>query len=138
MTIDDEKKILKEPILPSNHLDYDKESLEISSSISIFDILRIKEPLDFIYMFFGFLAAIVTGASIPTFNVLMGQLINEINDENTGFGSSITLLVHALLALALINLCSGTIQVRSNLVTSSEIKNRYIVGHVMVRDKLID
>lgn len=84
---------------------------EENLTISLTELLLIKEPLDVILMFFGFIAAIITGASIPTFNVLMGQLINEINDENTGFGSSITLLIHALLALAFINLCSGTIQV---------------------------
>jgi hypothetical protein len=106
---------LKEPMISPREADHNLNFTKTDineKDISLFEILTIHEFYDVVLMFSGFVAAIVTGASIPIFNVLMGQLINEINDENTGFGSSVTLLVHALLALAVINLCSGTIQVR--------------------------
>jgi hypothetical protein len=115
-----ERVKLKEPILsPPGVSGAEKseanDNEEILKQLSLVDILTIEEPLDVFLMFFGFIAAVVTGASIPTFNVLMGQLINEINDTDSGFGSSISLLIYALLALAAINLCSGTIQVQYSL-----------------------
>lgn len=115
---------LKEPMLSSQEATCDTSPSPSESrdkQISIFEILTIHELSDLLLMLFGFLAAIVTGASIPIFNVLMGQLINEINDENTGFGSSVTLLVHALLALAGINLCSGTIQVSKRVILYADL-----------------
>jgi hypothetical protein len=133
---------LKEPILTTSEGSDEKNSQNILKSLSIFDILTIQEPLDVVLMFFGFIAAMVTGASIPAFNVLMGQLINEINDQSSGFGSSISVLVYALLSLALINLCSGTIQVIHQLHPSHNsspllICDRFIVGHAMVSDRQI-
>jgi hypothetical protein len=45
----------------------------------------------------------------------MGRLINDINDTESGFGSSINTLIRALIALAFVNLVSGTVQVSSNI-----------------------
>ena len=43
------------------------------------------EAIDVVYIFLGTLGALVTGASIPFFNVLFGRMLDALNGTTTSF-----------------------------------------------------
>lgn len=62
-------------------------------------------------MFLGTFGAIITGVSIPLFNVLFGEIIDSLNDDPNGFTDEINKLCIAFLVIAMANLFTGFFQV---------------------------
>ncbi|RYG70372.1 hypothetical protein EON64_00320 [archaeon] len=62
-------------------------------------------------MVLGTLGGIVTGVSIPLFNVLFGRIIDELNKNPNGFTEAINRLCLSFLVVACANLFSGFLQV---------------------------
>eukprot|EP01033_Poteriospumella_lacustris_P014692 gene14693-10505_t len=69
------------------------------------------EPYDYLLMFMGTFGGIVTGASIPIFNVLFGQILDELNGDPDAFDKGISQLCINFVIVAAANLLSGFCQV---------------------------
>jgi hypothetical protein len=59
----------------------------------------------------GTFGALVTGISLPIFNVLMGEMLNKLNDSPDSFEKSVAKLCIIFVILAVINVVSGFLQV---------------------------
>eukprot|EP00981_Chlorochromonas_danica_P008136 scaffold2028_cov181-Ochromonas_danica.AAC.14 len=66
---------------------------------------------DKLLMFLGTAGGIATGASIPVFNVLFGQIINALNRDPDSFSQRVNTLCIAFLIVAVANLLTGFLQV---------------------------
>jgi hypothetical protein len=63
-------------------------------------------------MFLGTLGGLVTGLSLPAFNVLFGEMLDTLNDSPDSFSKGIASLCIAFVIIAIINLFSGFFQVK--------------------------
>jgi len=77
---------------------------------SIFLLFGTADIIDIIAITFGSLAAFVSGMMVPYFNYEFANLINAANSDN--FNHKIPKLCEILLALSVIAIVAGTIQVR--------------------------
>jgi hypothetical protein len=69
-------------------------------------------PLDWVCIVLGTFGGIVTGLTMPAFNVLFGRMLNKLNDTSgDGFAAAIEELCYYFIVLAGINVVSGFLQV---------------------------
>ena len=66
---------------------------------------------DYFYMGLGTFGALVTGISLPIFNVLMGEMLDTLNDSPDSFEKAIAKICIIFVILAAINVFSGFLQV---------------------------
>ncbi len=69
------------------------------------------DSLDYFYMFLGTLGGIVTGVSVPAFEILFGLMLDSLNDDPDAFQKSIATLCIAFVIISVINIFSGFFQV---------------------------
>jgi ATP-binding cassette subfamily B (MDR/TAP) protein 1 len=67
--------------------------------------------LDYILMFFGVCGGLVTGFSIPFFNILFGRMLDNLNGNPNSFSQTIDTLCISFTVVAAANLLSGWMQV---------------------------
>jgi hypothetical protein len=72
------------------------------------------EGIDYLYMFLGSLGAMVTGISFPIFSVLMGQMLDNLNDSPNSFSDAVAKICIIFCILAGINIFAGFFQVSPN------------------------
>lgn len=81
-------------------------------SSSIRDIFQFTTKLDFLYMTVGGIGAMITGISIPLFNVLFGEILDELNGDGTEKLSDGVNKVALLFAIfAVVDFVTGLLQV---------------------------
>ena len=91
----------------------------------------------------GILGGVITGVSLPAFNVLFGRLLDSVN-ETSGFTDTVNQLCLIMLIVACFNLLSGFMQVGWLLYFACDTKKlmavsyciRYIVGQLLENVKL--
>lgn len=66
---------------------------------------------DYVLMFFGIIGGLVTGFSIPFFNILFGRMLDNLNGNPNSFSSTIDTLCISFCVVAGANLLSGWMQV---------------------------
>jgi ABC-type multidrug transport system fused ATPase/permease subunit len=66
---------------------------------------------DYVLMFFGTLGGLITGLSIPFFNILFGRMLDNLNGSPNSFSQTIDSLCIAFAIVAACNLLSGWMQV---------------------------
>jgi ATP-binding cassette subfamily B (MDR/TAP) protein 1 len=87
------------------------ESVDTSKTASLSQVFSNAECLDYIYMIIGSLGAIVTGLSIPFFNILFGEILDAVNTNPDDFQKRINTLCLSFTVVAGANLLSGFLQV---------------------------
>lgn len=80
-------------------------------SATMAELFSTAEPLDYVLMFFGCCGGIVTGLSIPFFNILFGNMLDELNKDPNGFADGIAKISISFCGVAAVNLLSATLQV---------------------------
>ncbi len=110
-----EKKEKSGAVAPVNT---DEESADIDTrgevtpaDVSVGVLLKYAEPIDYAAMFLGALGGIIVGASFPAFNVLFGQMLDQLNEDPSSFGKGIERISLLLVYLAIINIFAGFMQV---------------------------
>lgn len=87
-------------------------TIQERKSSSIRDIFQFTTKLDVLYMIVGGIAAIITGVSIPLFNVLFGEIMDELNGDGTEkLGPSVNKIAILFAYFAVINFITGILQV---------------------------
>jgi hypothetical protein len=81
--------------------------------VSFLTLFSTSEPLDVLFMVVGTISAIVTGVSIPFFNILFGRILDQLNGNTSSaqYQEKINTIVYAFVAVAGINLFTGYFQV---------------------------
>ena len=69
------------------------------------------DRIDFILLFVSTICSITTGLCIPAFNYLFGETLNKLNGNLDQFIHELNILCVYFVYLAIINLCSGFLQV---------------------------
>jgi hypothetical protein len=69
------------------------------------------EPYDWWLMVVGTIACIVTGASIPAFNILFGEMMDSLNRDPTNFEAEVNRLCIYYVIVSAANIFFGFIQV---------------------------
>jgi ATP-binding cassette subfamily B (MDR/TAP) protein 1 len=101
-----------------------------SRSASIRELLHTAEPLDYLLMFWGVIGGIITGFSIPFFNILFGRMLDALNSDPNSFSERIGKISIAFVITAVVNLVSGTLQVFCWTMTgerqSQKLREKYV------------
>lgn len=66
---------------------------------------------DVFYMIWGTLGGVLTGLSLPAFNVLFGEMLDTLNSSSGSFSQNVADLCISFVVIAVINLFSGFLQV---------------------------
>lgn len=59
----------------------------------------------------GTVGALVTGASMPFFNILFGEMLDELNGNPDQFDSAINRIAYSFIVVSVINIFTGFLQV---------------------------
>ncbi len=99
---------------------------EINFVVCLVQMFANATGIDYLYMSVGTFGALVSGISIPIFNVLMGRMLNNLNDSPNSFQDAVAKICIIFVILAGITLCSGFLQVCAqqylNITTASYFK----------------
>jgi len=82
-----------------------------SKTATFAEILSTAEPFDYVLMFVGTIGGLITGLSLPFFNVLFGRMLDALNTDPGSFEERIGGIALAFVGVACINLVSGWAQV---------------------------
>lgn len=105
-------------------------SSELTSAASLFELFSMAEPLDYLLMFCGTLGAIVTGISLPFFNVLFGRMLDALNADPSSFEVQVRMIALSFVGVAGANVISGYCQVACWSITgerqTQKFRERYV------------
>jgi ATP-binding cassette subfamily B (MDR/TAP) protein 1 len=105
----------------------DKEE-ELTCTLT--ELFSTAEPLDYLLMILGTCGGLVTGVSIPYFNVLFGDMLDALNTEPDSFSERIGEISLSFVIVAVINLFSGLFQVMCWSTTgerqSQKLREKYV------------
>ena len=88
-----------------------KPPVSAERAASIMEIFSQADWIDAILMFLGTIGGLVTGLSIPFFNILFGQMIDKLNGSPGNFNRTVYTLCISFAVVAAANLVSGVLQV---------------------------
>ena len=104
----------------------DIEEKEMPSRVgTLRELFQYAELKDYLSMFVGSIGGIVTGLSLPAFNVLFGRMLDELNDDPNSFSQRIEEISRIFLYLAIANLFSGVMQVGGWTIAGERISTQY-------------
>jgi hypothetical protein len=78
---------------------------------SIRDIFQFTTKLDVLYMTVGGIGAMITGISIPLFNVLFGEILDELNADGSNLQEGVNKVALIFAIFAVIDFFTGMAQV---------------------------
>lgn len=93
---------VKEAVIVANPID--AKEVEKSKSASMCELFHEADTIDCALMFMGSIGALGTGASLPVFCILFGQVLDKLND-----GSSIQESVNSVVILFIIVACCNIV-----------------------------
>jgi ATP-binding cassette, subfamily B (MDR/TAP), member 1 len=86
-------------------------SADQPTAATLSELFMNATPYDYLLMSVGTLGGIVTGVSIPVFNVLFGKILDKLNGDPHSFANAISQLCIDFVVVACANLLSGYLQV---------------------------
>ena len=116
----------------------DEEGAEIDISgdevvqphVGIGTLLRYAEPIDYAAMLIGSIGGITVGGSFPAFNVLFGQMLDQLNEDPASFGEGVERIALWLVYLAIINVIAGYMQVYGWTYAGERISTKWREAYV--------
>jgi ATP-binding cassette, subfamily B (MDR/TAP), member 1 len=83
----------------------------VETKPSISDAFYFATPTDYVYAFFGSLGAFLVGCSIPIFNVIFGEMLDNLNQGENELQKSVNQVAMIFAIMAGGALLIGTLQV---------------------------
>jgi ABC-type multidrug transport system fused ATPase/permease subunit len=97
---------------------------------SIKELYANADCYDILYMALGTLGGIVSGISIPFFNVLFGTMINALNTDPASFATRVKQIALSFVYVSIVNIFAGTLQIyywtKSGEKQTQKIREKYI------------
>ena len=88
----------------------------VASNASFRFLFSTADGFDYFVMVIGTIGGVITGISLPYFNFLFGQMIDNLNTDPGSFNDQIVYLVYQSIGLAIFNIFSGILQVQFYLL----------------------
>lgn len=85
---------------------------EATERVSLFELFSAAEPIDILFMTLGVIGGIITGLSLPFFNVLFGRILDKLNQNPSKF-------------LSLNNCCDRNISIIQ--IHSMRVSNKFVL-----------
>ena len=83
-----------------------------SQSASLSQLFSQAETIDIIYMILGSIGSMITGVSLPIFNILFGQMLDSLNKKGVGgYQDAVNQVCISFVIVAAANVVAGTMQV---------------------------
>lgn len=80
-------------------------------NFTIRDVFQFTTKVDLIYMTIGGIGAMITGLSIPSFNILFGEILDELNEDGSNLQDGVNKVALIFAIFAVINFFTGMTQV---------------------------
>lgn len=113
-----------------NDADADSNGDKDLKSGKLSDLFSTAEPYDYFLMIIGTIGALITGASIPFFNVLFGKMLDALNKDPSSFSEGIAAIALAFVWVSIANLFSGLAQVACWTATgerqTQKLREKYV------------
>mmetsp|Transcript_36408 Transcript_36408/g.37087 ORF Transcript_36408/g.37087 Transcript_36408/m.37087 type:complete len:182 (-) Transcript_36408:8-553(-) len=94
------------------------------------ELFSTANSFDYLMMFIGSISGIVTGLSLPYFNILFGQMLDGLNEDPNNFSDIIVFLTYQFIAVAGVNFVSGTLQIACWTIAgerqAQRLRERYV------------
>lgn len=91
--------------------DIKDDIVEKSTAATWAQVFSTADAYDIVLMALGVIGALITGISIPFFNVLFGEMLDALNTDPGSFQERISSIALAFVGVSAINLVSGWLQV---------------------------
>ena len=83
-----------------------------AQSASLSQLFSQAEPIDILYMVLGTFGSMVTGVSLPIFNILFGQMLDSLNKKGVGgYQDAVNQVCISFVIVAAANVVAGAMQV---------------------------
>jgi len=83
-----------------------------AQSASLSQLFSQAEPIDILYMVLGSVGSMVTGVSLPIFNILFGQMLDSLNKKGVGgYQDAVNQVCISFVIVAAANVVAGAMQV---------------------------
>lgn len=79
------------------------------------DLFQFTTKVDVLYMTVGGVAAMITGLSIPSFNILFGEILDQLNDDGSNLQEGVNQVAMIFAIFAVINFFTGVAQVNFSI-----------------------
>ena len=89
----------------------EKMSKSLGNVFTIRDVFQFTTKVDLIYMTIGGIGAMITGLSIPSFNILFGEILDELNEDGSNLQDGVNKVALIFAIFAVINFFTGMTQV---------------------------
>ena len=89
-----------------------EESAKVVSKASFRFLFSTADGFDYFNIFIGTIGGTITGFSNPYFNILFGQMIDNLNKDPDSFSDQITYISYQFIGVAIFNIFSGILQVK--------------------------
>jgi len=80
-------------------------------SAKLMELFSTANNTDYLMMFVGTIGGLITGLSLPYFNILFGQMLDELNEDPQNFDKQIEYIAMQFIGVAAFNIVSGIWQV---------------------------
>jgi len=75
------------------------------------DLFQFTTKVDVLYMTVGGIGAMITGLSIPSFNILFGEILDQLNDDGSNLQEGVNQVAMIFAIFAVVNFFTGIAQV---------------------------
>ena len=90
-----------------------------AQSASLSQLFSQAETIDAVYMVLGSIGSMVTGVSLPIFNILFGQMLDSLNKKGvSGYQDAVNQVCISFVIVAAANVVAGAMQVTSYPILS--------------------
>lgn len=76
------------------------------------DLFQFTTKVDVLYMTVGGIGAMITGLSIPSFNILFGEILDQLNDDGSNLQEGVNQVAMIFAIFAVVNFFTGIAQVQ--------------------------
>lgn len=108
----------------------DTEAAPTTPPASLSELFSMASKLDVVYMMIGTFCAFLGGVSIPLFNYLFGQMLDNVNDDPDSFDNAVKETAIAFAIVGGISVLIGTIQIYGWTVAGERQAQRFRENYV--------
>jgi ATP-binding cassette, subfamily B (MDR/TAP), member 1 len=106
--------------------------------VPVLDLFYFADWLDWILIFFGSLAGIVTGVAMPAFMYIFGQILDEIGRGKGSLEETVNKLALAMTLIGVVSFVCSTLQVALFSLASARQTERlrFTLLHAILRQEV--
>jgi len=108
----------------------DNANKEDKTTASFSELFSNATMLDYVYMVVGIIGGLITGLSLPFFNVLFGRVLDALNGGTDSIVQQVNVICIAFVCVAVVNFASGFCQVYFWCATGERQAQKFRIRYV--------